>query len=143
MDDTYSLICKLDRDISTMLKAEMLHNGLGAFYPSHGKIMLALASGKPISMKTLAEIINKKPQTLTSLVTALEDAKYVNVVSCKNDKRSKYVIITEKGMDFIPKLHTVSKKLYTMQYKGFTEEEKTIFRKCLTKMLDNFSDTNL
>ncbi len=138
IDNTFTIISRLQNKMSEMLTAEMEKLGLKNFAPSYGKIFLILKNDEPISMKTIATLIDKTPQTVTTLVANLERQGFVTQKSCQTDKRTKYVIITEKGLEVIPMLEEISYKLYDKQYENFNKDEVESLRKLLLKMLDNF-----
>ncbi len=139
IDNTFTIISKLQYKMSELLTTEMEKLGLKSFAPSYGKIFLTLKTGEPVSMKTISKLIDKKPQTVTTLIANLEKQGFVTVKACPNDKRTKYAIITEKGLCIIPKLEKISHKLYDKQYENFNETEIEVLRAHLLKMLDNFN----
>ena len=58
------------------------------------------------------------------------------------DKRSKLITLTAKGMQYEKVTSNISKQLLDTFYKGFTEEEKLQFLGYLERIHENFNTEN-
>lgn len=95
------------------------------YHSEQGKILTTLwlrkdgrATATDIALKTgLAN------NTLTTMVKKLEEQDLVTIHPCKEDKRKKYIILTELGWGQKRIGDRVSKKLGEIFYTGFSEQE--------------------
>lgn len=139
-DSIFTLICDIEYKMSMFLEQEMDKTILEGFSHSYGKILIELDKVEFISMKKLAILINKTPQTLTSLMSKLIEKDFVMIKLDTEDNRMKNVYITEKGSQLIPQILEISDCMYERQFQNFTDEEKIHFRNLLKKLQQNFSE---
>ena len=78
--------------------------------------------------------------TLTTMIKKLEEQNLVTVSPCGEDKRKKYLVLTELGESQKEVGHRVSQKLDTIFYKGFTEEEIRQFEAFQERILANLKE---
>ncbi|MCR4901133.1 MAG: MarR family transcriptional regulator [Treponema sp.] len=130
-----SLIHSLTADF---LKKRLAQNGFDDFASSHGNILFQLSVNKSITMKELAEKINRDKSTTTVLVRKLEQEGLVSVTPSPNDRRTKFLSLTQKGTEYNALMKKLSKELVTKFYKGFTPEEINNFVSYLDRIKNNF-----
>lgn len=133
-------------------KDKMLHfiteklqkNGLGELIPSHGNILTALYENHGrLTMKQIAKTTGKDKSTITPLVNKLVELGYITKEKNETDKRSTYIILTEKGRQMETTFRMISGEVYNAAYQGFSAEEKEVFLRLLKKLNHNFSETNV
>jgi len=138
MDNLFGLISKVNIKMNEYIIKRMNEEGYKDLHVSHGSILINFMNEDKLNYKELSRRINKSPQTMTTLVRKLKDEGYVVIEKDVTDKRNKYVAITEKGKKFIPLMKQISTELYDLQYKGFSDHERSIIRELLTNMSSNF-----
>ena len=74
------------------------------------------------------------------MIKKLEEQNLVTVSPCGEDKRKKYLVLTELGESQKEVGHRVSQKLDTIFYKGFTEEEIRQFEAFQERILTNLKE---
>lgn len=115
--------------------AEHQMNGIS---PSHGDILWALLSSGELSMKDLAENINRDKSTATALVNKLIKFGYVKKRTDNNDSRVNLISLTPKGLELKDDVIDISKALRKKAYQGLTEKDKAVLMKLLDKIYQNF-----
>lgn len=74
------------------------------------------------------------------MIKKLEEQNLVTVSPCGEDKRKKYLVLTDLGKSQKEVGHRVSQKLDTMFYKGFSEEEIRQFEAFQERILTNLKE---
>ena len=74
------------------------------------------------------------------MIKKLEEQNLVTVSPCGEDKRKKYLVLTELGQSQKEVGYRVSQKLDTIFYKGFSEEEIRQFEAFQERILDNLKE---
>jgi len=136
------------RIIATMSKIEILANRIiiqelnkhriEGLVPSHGNILVQLFAEKEMKMKDLAERINKKKNTVTTLVNKLVLCGYVQKTTHRHDNRVSLISLTEKGESLKKDFEEISDELLSMTYKGFSWKEKKEIMNYLDRIAENF-----
>lgn len=92
---------------------------------------------KPISQKELALLMKIQDPTLARLVDRMErDGLFVRVENIE-DKRVKFLELTEKGEIKIRELMPIGEKFSDLLLEGISREELDVFEKVLDKMTRN------
>ena len=74
------------------------------------------------------------------MIKKLEEQKLVIVSPCGEDKRKKYLVLTDLGNSQKEVGQRVSQKLDTIFYKGFSEEEIRQFEAFQERILANLKE---
>ena len=74
------------------------------------------------------------------MIKKLEEQNLVTISPCGEDKRKKYLVLTELGQFQKEVGQRVSQKLDTIFYKGFTEEEILQFEAFQERILANLKE---
>lgn len=74
------------------------------------------------------------------MIKKLEEQNLVTISPCGEDKRKKYLVLTELGQSQKEVGHRVSQKLDTIFYKGFSEEEIRQFEAFQERILANLKE---
>ncbi|MDV3426738.1 MAG: MarR family winged helix-turn-helix transcriptional regulator [Bacillota bacterium] len=137
-DNTLYLIAKAKALMNQFIISELNKQGIDGIVPSHGDIIISLLKHETLTMKELADKIERDPSTVTTLVKKLNNLGYTQVLKDSADKRANIVSLTTEGKALEAVFISISEKLYKKQYQNTNEEEKEIFRDVLKKMIENF-----
>lgn len=136
--DIISLISKVRDSANSFIEAEMSKWGIEGLATSHGDILFALLKNEKLTMKELAEKIDKDKSTVTALVDKLIKQGYALKTRDTEDNRVVFVTLTEKGKELEPMFDAISQKLFSTVYKDISESEKEELLITLTKIKNNF-----
>lgn len=138
INSSISLISHIHSLSQDFVCQQLSQLGLQDFVSSHGNILFQLSKNGPMSMRDLAKSINRDKSTTTVLVRKLENEGFIKTSCDKNDKRSKNLELTEKGLVLKVKTDEISSKLLETFYDGFSEDEKEQFYSFLKRVSHNF-----
>lgn len=136
--DIISLISKVRECANRLIESEMESFGVEGLATSHGDILLALLKIEKLTMKELAEKIDKDKSTVTALVDKLIKQGYALKTRDTEDNRVVFVTLTEKGRALKPMFDEISQKLLSTVYEGISKSEKEELIKTLIKIKNNF-----
>ncbi|AGK99440.1 MarR family winged helix-turn-helix transcriptional regulator [Clostridium pasteurianum] len=136
--DIISLISKVRESANRFITNEMDNWGIKGLVPSHGDILVSLLKIEKLTMKELAEKIDKDKSTVTALVDKLIKQGYVEKTRDIEDNRVVFVTLTEKGKELKPMFNAISQELLSIVYKDISQNEKEDLLKTLTKIKNNF-----
>ncbi|EET87722.1 transcriptional regulator, MarR family [Clostridium carboxidivorans P7] len=94
-----SKVSKIRSEIFNYIECELKKRGIEGLVVSHGNILDILYdnNGK-LTMKEISEGINRTKSTVTQLVDKLLLNGYVAKEANLEDRRSSYIVLTEKGL---------------------------------------------
>jgi MarR family transcriptional regulator, organic hydroperoxide resistance regulator len=133
-----SLISAIRKRSNELIVGEMSRRNMKGLVTSHGDILAALFEKKVLTMKELADRIEKDKSTVTALINKLIKYGYVQKKSDPQDSRVVLVALTKKGKDLLPDFEEISDILLTTFYKGISDKEKTAVAAILNKIKRNF-----
>ncbi len=136
--DIISLISKIRESANRFIISEMDKWGIKGLVPSHGDILVALLKSEKLTMKELAEKIDKDKSTVTALVDKLIKQGYVEKTRDIEDSRVVFVTLTRSGKALKPMFDTISEELLSVVYKDIQQSEKEELINTLTKIKNNF-----
>lgn len=119
-----SLVSKIRHNANNLIIRELRKNGITGIVPSHGDILIQLFQADSIPMSELAAAINKKKNTVTTLIEKLVNLGYVTRTVDPDDSRITLVKLTPGGRSLRKVFDKVSTVLLEAVYKGITEKEK-------------------
>lgn len=132
-----ALISKIRHSANELIMRELDNHGIKGIVPSHGEILVRLFRRDSIPMSELAAAINKKKNTVTTLVEKLVNLGYVTKSTDTDDSRITLVKLTPDGKSLQKSFNKVSAVLLDTVYNGITEKEKEAVLKVLLKMKKN------
>ncbi len=139
------LYCNIPKQISVIrrlineyLVTEMNKIGMKNIVPSHGDILITLFHHGELTLKQLSFKIRRDKSTVTALVHKLIKNGYLTLRPNEEDKRSKYVCLTEKANTFKEPFISISNSMNTILLQDMSEEDKKILSKYLVKIQENF-----
>lgn len=138
INSSISFLSHIHSVISDFLTEELKQRGFKDFVSSHGNILFQLNLNKKMTMSELSKKINRNKSTATVLVRKLEKEGFITVLTDENDKRNKYISLSEKGKEYNNATSEISKSLLSTFYNGFTQEEKQLFMSYLERIEKNF-----
>jgi len=106
--------------------------------PSHGDILWTLFKHGALSMKGLAELIDRDKSTVTVLVNKLILLGYVRKEPDFADSRVTLISLTDEGRGLKDDLIEISQKLISKVYKTLSEDERVSLIGLLKKVNDNW-----
>ena len=116
---------------------EALNNmGLTA---SQGRLMAFLAhrGEQPTYARDVEAELHLTHPTVSGLLSRLEQKGFVELKTDPNDRRSKRIVISEKGRACHERMHAAIIENESRIVQGFTEEEKTLLARLLQRAIDN------
>ena len=134
MRNFLSLISKIHDKGNRLIIEELKRNGADGLVPSHGDILVCLYQNDKMTMKEIADKINRTRPTVTVLVDKLEKLGYSQRQISQEDSRYTYIVLTKKGKDFKPVFEKISNKLNDMLYKNLSKDESDILENLLQKI---------
>ena len=134
-----SLVSRIHSAAADFLIKRLAEKGLPDFASSHGFILFQLSAKDALSMKELAEKINRDNSTATVLVRKLERDGFVKTAPSPGDARSKLVSLTRKGKRYNDVTAELANDLLKIFYKGFSDAEKKNACSYLLRIAENFS----
>lgn len=132
------LIARIRSKANALIINELEKNELGNLAPSHGDILAQLFRHEELTMKELAEKIDRDKSTVTPLITKLIHLGYVLKMADPKDKRISNISLTQKGMTLKPLFEEISKKLIDQTYSSTTPSEQQTLIRLLSKINDNW-----
>lgn len=138
-DNSIHLIGRIREKANNFITQELERLGVTGIVPSHGDIIVCLLKDEELTLTEIANSINRDRSTVTTLVDKLTKLGYVASRKNPEDRRSSLVFLTQKGKELESGFIEISCKLYEIEYKNISDEEKEVFRSVLTKIHDNFS----
>ncbi len=137
-DIIISLIARIREKSSRFIASELNRLGLGDLKPIHGDILLALFQQGEPTMKELADIVDRKKSTVTTLVEKLVRLGYAEKNQDINDSRIFRISLTDNGRGLKDCLIEISVNLLGRVYKDMPEQEKKQVVKSLKRINDNW-----
>ena len=144
MNDAYRGIVTLNAQLRVLvddyLKMKLKEIGHDELIPSYGALLsLVFRNGGKVQIKDIYDKIPKNKSTITEMINRLVKLKYLVKVTCSEDKRVSYVVVTEKAIELQPFFQEISVELLTLFFQGFDEEEKIKFAELMKKAINNFT----
>lgn len=116
---------------------KLRHNGAPGY--SRQKVLSILEERGPMSQKTVQEILEIKPGSLSELCAKMEDKGLIERTRDENDKRSVVIRITEEGRKRRREIQAAKDDFL---FAPLNEEERAQLRSILTKLSADASEKN-
>ena len=133
-DRTIYLISRIREKANRLLIRELGCHNLAGIVPSHGDILVSLFLQPRLTMKGLAEKIDRDKSTVTALVDKLVRLGYVEKKADPGDNRITLVSLTAEGRSLKPVFLDISEKLQERVYRNLTRKEKAALVELLGKV---------
>lgn len=111
---------------------------------SQGRLMAFVAhrAGQTTYARDVENELHLTHPTVSGLLSRLEQKHFLAMETDPNDRRSKRIVISEKGLACHERMHTVITENENRIVAGFTEEEKALFAHFLQRAIDNVLPEN-
>lgn len=135
MRNLLSLVSKIHEKGNRFIVEMLSKNGADGLAPSHGDILVCLYTKDRMTMKEIADKINRTKPTVTVLVDKLEKLGYLKREASKEDSRYTYILLTEKGKMFKPVFEKISNDLNKMLFENLSDKEADNLENLLSKII--------
>lgn len=108
--------------------------------PGQVGILFILRGNGEISQKQLAEKAGVTPPSITVALRKLEQEAYVERIPDQKDQRVMRLRLSVKGEQCIEKIEERVRMIEEKIFKGFSQEEKMLFRRLLIQMRENLGE---
>lgn len=129
----------LTKEIHIFLARELEPYGIGS---GQFPFLMRLLHHDGISQENLTKALNCDRATGTRALNKLEEKGYVRRDTDPQDKRAYCVFLTEKSRLLEPVIRRISSQINDVVFKGFTDEEKTLFLNMIIRAIGNISTEN-
>ena len=111
---------------------------------SQGRLMAFLAhrGERPTYARDVEAELHLTHPTVSGLLSRLEQKGFVELKTDPKDRRSKRILISEKGLACHERMHAVILENESRIVQGFSEEEKAQFAQFLQRAIDNVCPEN-
>lgn len=134
----YSSIARLFHRNRCFMDEQLRKRGITELGFSHVRIIIILHVFKVLSMKEVTEKISKDKSTVTILVNKLEKKGYLRKKVCEEDRRITYLELEDKAKEILNIIFEVSDIFQNRVEKILDEEERKMFIKIMSKLIDNW-----
>ena len=134
------LVTKIKQLGDRIFEKILSEKNIDAFNGAQGRILYVLWQEDGISIRRSLSI--KCGLAITSLTTMLERMEnqgLIRRVQSETDKRKTLLFLTEKA-HALKDEYSVSDEMGSIYYKGFSEEEITLFEECLDRIRKNLEE---
>lgn len=138
--DMVSILSRTLTQANRFIMHEMDAAGLSGLATSHGDILRQLFECDGLSMRAIAEHVDRDPSTVTALVKRLVAEGYVTTRRSERDRRTVVVSLTERGKALEQDFSEISRRLRYVQTAGMGSEDVRAARRVLLRMQENFRD---
>lgn len=119
-----SLMARKVRLVNRFIEEELHSAGWKDIVPSHGEILYALFYKKKMTMKELADKIDRDKSTLTGLINKLLKKELIKKEKNPADSRSYHIKLTQKGRAMEPLFTKISDNLLSKFFQNISFDEK-------------------
>lgn len=135
-----SKISKIRSEVYNYIEFDLNERGIEGLVVSHGNILDILYNNNgKLTLKEISEGINRSKSTVTQLVDKLLKEGYVIKESNLDDKRSSYIVLTERGLSIKKEFREISDNVINKFFENFTENETENLLLLLDRVINNFT----
>ena len=116
------------------------HSLSGKTEAHHGQggLLVALHFKDGQTQKELAQLMGRKPATMTVMIQRMEKNDLVKKEQDKEDQRTTTIYITKKGEEEYKIVCEIFEQMEEEMFANFSVEEKIVFKRLLMQIQDNF-----
>ncbi len=108
-----------------------------AFNGAQGRILYVLWEHEKLTISEIGRMTSLAKTTLTSMLDRMEEGELVKRIPDPNNRRQKFISITDKAKEYKEAYDRVSDQMNTLFYQGFTEDEVLDFEDKLKRIIKN------
>ena len=140
LDDCIAFItCKGAKDLADSLEKRLNHYNITR---SQWIALYYIKNNNMITQKQLADKMSLKEPSVVRLLDKMELYGWVNRISSNDDKRMKFLALTDSGKEIETAMLDVAEKFKSDVLNGISSEDLDVFKATLNKMLINIEDGN-
>ncbi len=140
LDDCIAFItCKGAKDLADSLEKRLNHYNITR---SQWIALYYIKNNNMITQKQLADKMSLKEPSVVRLLDKMELYGWVNRISSNDDKRMKFLVLTDSGKEIETAMLDVAEKFKSDVLNGISSEDLDVFKATLNKMLINIEDGN-
>ncbi len=140
LDDCIAFItCKGAKDLADSLEKRLNHYNITR---SQWIALYYIKNNNMITQKQLADKMSLKEPSVVRLLDKMELYGWVNRISSNDDKRMKFLVLTDSGKEIETAMLDVAEKFKSDVLNGISPEDLDVFKATLNKMLINIEDGN-
>ena len=134
------LVTKIKQLGDRIFEKILSEKNIDAFNGAQGRILYVLWQGDGISIRSLSIKCGLAITSLTTMLERMENQGLIRRVQSETDKRKTLLFLTEKAYALKDEYDSVSDKMGSIYYKGFSEEEITQFEEYLDRIRRNLEE---
>jgi DNA-binding MarR family transcriptional regulator len=140
LDDCIAFVtCKGAKDLADSLEKRLNHYNITR---SQWIALYYIKNNNMITQKQLADKMSLKEPSVVRLLDKMELYGWVNRISSNDDKRMKFLVLTDSGKEIETAMLDVAEKFKSDVLNGISPEDLDVFKATLNKMLINIEDGN-
>ncbi len=140
LDDCIAFVtCKGAKDLADSLEKRLNHYNITR---SQWIALYYIKNNNMITQRQLADKMSLKEPSVVRLLDKMELYGWVNRISSSDDKRMKFLILTDSGKEIETAMLDVAEKFKSDVLNGISLEDLDVFKATLNKMLINIEDGN-
>lgn len=140
LDDCIAFVtCKGAKDLADSLEKRLNHYNITR---SQWIALYYIKNNNMITQRQLADKMSLKEPSVVRLLDKMELYGWVNRISSNDDKRMKFLILTDSGKEIETAMLDVAEKFKSDVLNGISLEDLDVFKATLNKMLINIEDGN-
>lgn len=132
------MIARIRDHVNKRIVHELEQHEVTGIVPSHGDVLMFLYREETLSIKMLAERVQRTQPTVTVLVNKLEKLGYVERSKSADDSRVTMIRLTDKGRQLEPIFREVSDQINQMIYADLSEEQSEQLENLLSMIVRRF-----
>ncbi len=138
LDDCIAFVtCKGAKDLADTLEKRLNNFNITR---SQWIALYYIENNNMITQKQLADKMSLKEPSVVRLLDKMERYGWVNRISSNDDKRMKFLILTDSGIEIETAMLDVAEKFKADVLNGISHEDLDVFKSTLNKMLINIED---
>lgn len=140
LDDCIAFVtCKGAKDLADCLEKRLNHYNITR---SQWIALYYIKNNNMITQRQLADKMSLKEPSVVRLLDKMELYGWVNRISSNDDKRMKFLVLTDSGKEIETAMLDVAEKFKSDVLNGISLEDLDVFKATLNKMLINIEDGN-
>lgn len=128
------LVTKIKQLGDRIFEKILSEKNIDAFNGAQGRILYVLWQEDGISIRSLSVKCGLAITSLTTMLEKMENQGLIRRVQSETDKRKTLLFLTEKAHSLKGEYDSVSDKMGSIYYKGFSEEEIAQFEEYLDRI---------
>lgn len=133
--NAFAMIARIRDHVNKRIVHELEQHEVTEIVPSHGDVLMFLYREETLSIKMLAERVQRTQPTVTVLVNKLEKLGYVERSKSADDSRVTMIRLTEQGKRLEPIFREVSDQINQIIYADLSEEQSEQLEQLLSMIV--------